>query len=42
VDFVVSRGEKFSRGFTAHDRNVDINVGRAAFGGIYVSTEHLL
>jgi hypothetical protein len=30
VDFVTSRGEKLSGVFTAHDRNVDINVGRTA------------
>jgi hypothetical protein len=30
VAFVKSRGEKLRRGFTAHDRNFEINVGRAA------------
>jgi hypothetical protein len=30
VDFVTSRGKKSSRGFTAYNRNFDINVGKAA------------
>jgi hypothetical protein len=35
VDSVTSRGEKLSKGFTAHDRNVDINVGMAALKGTF-------
>jgi hypothetical protein len=29
MDFVVSRGEKLSRGFTVYGRNFEMNTGRA-------------
>jgi hypothetical protein len=32
VDFVMGRGKKLSKGFTAYDRNSDINFRRAALG----------